>query len=43
MMLAQGLFEAHLKVSDLARAMKFYREVVGRELTGLQGEAIRSA
>ena len=27
----QGLFEAHLTVTDLDRAMKFYREVVGLE------------
>jgi lactoylglutathione lyase len=27
-----GLFEAHLPVSDLARATRFYREVVGLEL-----------
>ena len=27
----QGLFEAHLKVTHLDRAMKFYSEVVGLE------------
>jgi lactoylglutathione lyase len=28
-----GLFEAHLTVSDLARSIEFYRDVVGLQLT----------
>ena len=31
MILAQSLFEAHLTVNDLDRAVKFYRKVVGLE------------
>jgi catechol-2,3-dioxygenase len=27
-----GLFEAHLAVSDLSRAVSFYRDVVGLEV-----------
>jgi len=30
--LIRGLFEAHLHVADLERAMKFYRDILGLEL-----------